>query len=104
MSKPNPSYAPIYCAMYPDLAKVVKSKGYALAVHGSLQRDFDLICVPWIEKPSKPRALIDEIKDKFCLDEIGEPETREHGREIYTLSIGFGECFLDISFMPLKTV
>jgi hypothetical protein len=32
---------------------------------------------------------------------IGEPETKEHGRVVWTLSIGFGDCFLDLSFMPL---
>lgn len=103
MKKPEPSYAPIYCALYPELAKVAKSNGYALAVHGSMQRDFDLVCIPWVDSPGSPREVVDQIIGEFSLSEIGSPEIRQHGREIYTLSIGFGECFLDLSFMPTSS-
>ncbi len=99
-NKPNPSFAPAYCAMYPDLAQIAKFHGYALAIHGSLIRDFDLICVPWIPEPSEPKEVVAEMVKSFALTEIGEPETRDHGRLIYTLAVGFGECFLDLSFMP----
>jgi hypothetical protein len=37
----------------------------------------------------------------FAIRQIGEPETRQHGRLIFTLSVEFGDCFLDLSFMPL---
>ena len=33
---------------------------------------------------------------------VGDPETRLHGRLIYTIALKFGECFLDLSFMPAK--
>jgi hypothetical protein len=101
MSKPEPSNAPTYCAMYPDLAKIARQCGYALAVHGSVARDFDLVCIPWVECPSEPYKVVSEIRKAFALVLIGEPETKEHGRVVWTLSIGFGDCFLDLSFMPL---
>lgn len=101
MEKPQPSLAPVYCAMYPELAKLVRKFGYALAIHGSLQRDFDLICVPWVEDPLPTRLVVDEITKEFAFTEVGEPEFRHHGRIVHTLSYGFGECFLDLSFMPL---
>lgn len=35
-----PNYAPVYAAaLYPDLAELFRSHGYALACHGSLARD-----------------------------------------------------------------
>ncbi len=102
MAKPDPSYAPVYCALYPELAKLAKQHGYALAVHGSLQRDFDLICVPWIESPSQPDDVVNAITQEFALNQIGTPEVRLHGRRVYTLSVGFGECFLDLSFVSVK--
>src|SRR5271154_4799160 len=38
---------PFYAAgLYPKLAEVFRSHGYALAVHGSLASDFDLVAVP----------------------------------------------------------
>ncbi|MFW1012115.1 hypothetical protein ACXITX_22810 [Vibrio parahaemolyticus] len=100
MKKPDPSYAPLYCAMYPDLAKLVKGHGYALAVHGSLQRDFDLICIPWTDNPSETKVVVNEIEQEFAVKQVGEPDIALHKRERYTLSIGYGECFMDLSFMP----
>lgn len=100
MSKPDPSYAPMYCAMYPDLAALVRKHGYALSVHGSLQRDFDLICIPWTEEPSSSEEVVAEIVTEFAVRSIGDPEIKLHGRQVYTLSIGYGECFMDLSFMP----
>ena len=35
----DPSYAPTYCALYPALANIARSHGYALAIHGTLGRD-----------------------------------------------------------------
>ena len=98
--KPKPGFAPLYCGMYPELATIVRKHGYALAVHGSLARDFDLICVPWTETPSSHQAVVDELVATFALRQVGEPDVTFHGRERWTLSISFGECFVDLSFMP----
>ncbi|MCK9435329.1 MAG: hypothetical protein M0R32_11110 [Candidatus Cloacimonetes bacterium] len=96
----NPNYAPIYCAaMYPDLCSAFQKHGYALAVHGSLARDFDLIAIPWVENPSTPDDVIKAISNTFT-KVIGESEKKPHGRIAYTLSVGFGECACDLSFMP----
>lgn len=97
----NPNFAPVYCALYPGLAEIVRSHGYALAIHGSLGRDMDLICVPWIDHPSEPEDVVKAITTKFYLREVGGPPTaKPHGREAWTISVGFGECFIDLSFMP----
>lgn len=97
----EPNYAPMYVAMYPGLATITRKHGYALAVHGTLGRDMDLICVPWVEYPSEPQAVVDAITNEFAVRQIGEPEKKEHGRHAWTISIGFGECFIDLSFMPI---
>lgn len=94
-------YAPMYCALYPQLAEITRKHGYALAVHGTLQRDMDLICVPWVESPSEPADVVKEITTEFAIKLVGGPPAiKEHGREAWTISIGFGECFIDLSFMP----
>ena len=90
--------APIYCGMYPQLAEITRKHGYALAVHGSLARDFDFVCVPWVETPSKPEEVIAEIVATFTLKVVGEPDITHHGRERWAVSISYGECFMDISF------
>jgi len=105
--KPNPSYAPIYAAsMYPDLAGFFKKHGYALAVHGSLQRDFDLIAVPWIEEALDPDTVIKLLVEEFfCLKYTGEVGIKPHGRLVYTLVLNFGfGCFLDLGFISKRKV
>lgn len=95
--------APVYAAaLYPELAEICRKHGYALACHGSLARDFDLIAIPWVERPTaEPLMVIDEMCSRFAMKLIGDLEVKEHGRKTYTLGIGFGECFVDLSFMPL---
>jgi hypothetical protein len=94
------NYAPMYCALYPQLAEIARKHGYAMAVHGTLGRDMDLICIPWLEQPSDPAAVVKEITSTFAIKRVGEPDTTFHGRERWTVSIAFGECFIDLSFMP----
>lgn len=96
------NFAPIYVGLYPELAEITRKHGYALAAHGSLARDFDLICIPWVANPSEPKIVVDEITSIFSLKLSNEinPTIKEHGRICYTLILSFGECFLDFSFMP----
>lgn len=98
------NYAPMYCALYPELAEITRKHGYALAIHGSLGRDMDLICVPWVEVPSEPAEVVNEITNTFAIKKVGEPDTTFHGRERWTISVAFGECFIDLSFMPRTEV
>lgn len=96
----KPNYAPVYAAaLYPGLAKIFHTHGYALAVHGSLARDFDLIAVPWAGKVSEPTKVIEEMLATFHTKQIGEPEEKNHGRIAYTISVGHGECAIDLSFL-----
>lgn len=99
--KPQPSYAPVYAAaLYPDLAVLFRKHGYALAVHGSLQRDIDLIAVAWAAAISDPAVVISELTNQFDIQVIGNPVMKNHGRIAWTLSIGFGQCAIDLSFLP----
>ena len=93
--------APIYAAaLYPELAEMTRKHGYALAVHGSLSRDMDLTCIPWAVVCSKHMEVIDDICSRFDIRLIGCGHMREHGRIAYTISIGHGDCAIDLSFMP----
>ncbi len=96
----KPNYAPVYAALYPELARIFQRHGYALAIHGSMARDFDVIAVPWREILSLPEDIIKEITEIFVIRQIGEPETKQYGRKVYLLSIGHGGCMVDLSFFP----
>lgn len=94
------NFAPVYACLYPELAEITRKHGYALAAHGSMARDFDLICIPWIDHPADPEVVVKEITTTFAIKEVGGPPSRRcHGRLVYSLSLSFGECFLDFSFM-----
>lgn len=96
----KPNYSPVYAAaLYPDLAVICIKHGYALAVHGSLARDFDLIAVPWASQASRPEIVLKEITDAFCIQVLGDAEKKGDRRIAYSIGVGFGECCLDFSFM-----
>ena len=112
---PSPARAAAYAALYPMLQQIAKRHGYALAVHGSLHRDFDLVAIPWIEEASSPLTLIKAIKKatrtvtqheqtdhhfKDC-----RPTQKPHGRVSYSLHVtnsGMYGGYLDISVMPKR--
>ena len=91
---------PIYVAMYPGLAEIARRHGYALAIHGSIARDFDLIAIPWVESPSDPDTVVRAMEAEYSIKQTGEPDITFHGRIRYTVIVSFGECFLDLQFMP----
>ena len=92
--------------MYPGLCALFHQHGYALAVHGSLARDFDLIAVPWVDIVSPPEVVLKHVTRVFALKLVDTPvlfDVKPHGRIAYTLSCGFGECCVDLSFVPAST-
>lgn len=106
----KPNYAPIYAAcLYPKLAQIFVKHGYALAVHGSLAKDFDIIGVPWADKISNPDEVLKEITETFAIEVLGSDgkiypyHEKNHGRICYTILIKFGDCHLDLSFFPFST-
>lgn len=93
--------APVYAAaLYPGLAEIFRKHGYALATHGSLAADFDLIAVPWNDEVSSHEEVLKEICSTFSIRVCGDAEQKKHTRIAYCVSIGFGECRLDLSFFP----
>lgn len=91
--------APVYVALYPELAGIARKHGYALAIHGSVARDFDLVFVPWAESVSTPDAVLAELAAAYHFRLIGRLTEKPHGRLCQTISISFGECFVDASFV-----
>lgn len=93
--------APMYAALYPALAEICREFGYALAVHGSVSRDFDLVAVPWIN-PTKgtPEDVVAKMCSTFAMTKVpGDPVIMNHGRICYNIAL-MGEFFFDLSFIP----
>lgn len=48
-------------ATLPAIREAARFQGYAVAVHGSLKRDIDLIAVAWTEQAKPPQELVRAI-------------------------------------------
>jgi hypothetical protein len=46
------------------LREVARSKGYVLAVHGTLIRDIDLVACPWIENAAPGRSNRGDVNEQ----------------------------------------
>lgn len=116
-----PNIAPAYACIYPGLCDIAREHGYALAIHGSVTRDLDLIAVPWRAQTSTPKTLIDALTSHIggCLypdllrrshvpeehikqilerPENHQPEIKLHGRLAWNIYLDAG-CKVDVSVM-----
>lgn len=120
-----PVIAPAYACLYPGLCEIARSMGYALAIHGSMASDLDLIAVPWVEEASSPEILIERlmnhigacsypellkraglpeshIQDIIARKNHGkDPEIKPHGRRAWNLYLDHGSR-IDLSVLPTK--
>lgn len=98
----NTGASPVfYLAFLPGMVEVAKQHGYALAVHGSLARDFDLIAVPWTDAAGSCEDLIRALMDHTGarMRHRQDWELKPHQRRCFCLYLGGGP-YLDISVMP----
>jgi hypothetical protein len=106
--------------LLPALREVARRNGYALAVHGSLERDVDLIAAPWREGAMQPADLMGEMyaackavlgyaswpggwtteaKSDPPTGSLPNPDRKPHGRLGWSILLSGGP-YLDISVMP----
>jgi hypothetical protein len=97
----NYTPAGFYSFIYHHLTKIAHEHGYALALHGSMTRDLDLVAVPWVEDAKEPTALVRAIREAVCGTIINEwnfedcavkrdfskrnPSIKPHGRLSWTI-------------------
>jgi hypothetical protein len=96
--------ASFYACMWDDLRNAAMDCGWALALHGSLKSDMDIMAMPWIEDAKPVEVMIQSLSDCFTecrfkkyhtVPHVGKP----HGRIVYTMSI-WADFYIDISIMP----
>lgn len=99
----------IYAQLLPTIRAAGKRMGYAIAIHGSMRRDLDLLAVPWVEDAASPQELVDFVAKEVSGFVIGDanaqgevrrnPTAKPHGRLSWNICWG-GEVFIDLSVMP----
>lgn len=109
--------------LYEELIEPMRVKaralGYALAVHGSLARDIDLVAVPWTAEAVSERELSEALyavttetlgfeavrswsmmgDAEYSLN--GCPGCKPHGRLGWIWQLG-GGVYIDLSIMPRR--
>ena len=121
-----PTRAPFYACLYPGLCDVARKHGYALAIHGTVTADLDLIACPWTDEavPAEqlknalmehiaacgyedllrrdcPSLTDEQIKQIIERDGPGSrcPVHKPHGRIAWNLYLYAGSK-VDLSIMP----
>lgn len=101
------SPAAAYACLLPMLTEVAHAHGYALAVHGSMRRDLDLVCVPWVEDAASGDDLVAALNARVAwlvgddTEPVDGPTTQPHGRRSWAILL-FGGLYLDVSVMPRR--
>ena len=103
------------------MRRVAKEFGYAITIHGSLNRDIDLVAIPWREhNVADPDVLVVRLCGAVCgitgrcnfrsnTEKKFRPESlinwceKPHGRIATTLMVWCGEntADLDLSVLPV---
>ena len=91
---------------YPEitvrLRKLAKTYGYAIAVHGSMTRDLDLIAVPWTKEACSAETLISNLNEHIGGSiQQNSPVEKPHGRKSWVIWLDH-ERYLDISVTSRK--
>lgn len=104
----------------PPMRRAAKDAGYAITVHGSLNRDIDLVAIPWGEfcrgdadslvislcgavRGVTGRCNFMSGRDQDGSGSIVDWTAKPHGRKAATLLVLCGEnsANLDLSVMPI---
>jgi hypothetical protein len=89
-AKPN-----IYAYYFEALKAIAKEHGYNLVVHGSMNRDLDLIAIPWVNDPKPELDMINAFSDYMNGMTSPDPGVFLHGvlpggRNSYVISLNRG--------------
>lgn len=85
-----------YLSRLPEIRAAAKKCGYAIGMHGSARRDFDLMAMPWTDECSTADELAHAIATAACGITREGPyqwETKPQGR----IATSFTVCWTDHS-------
>lgn len=90
----------------PSIRRAAKAEGYAVAVHGSLARDIDLVAIPWSEHAHPPELLVSTIRGIlagfFGACYVSKEATdKPQGRKAWAYTSHMMTAEVDLSVMPL---
>ena len=108
--KPVKAKPVFYSHCYDFLKRIAFTYGYNLVLHGSMDRDLDLIAIPWEKETGKVEKMITEFA-KILGSEVRpiDGSKKPHGRIVFIIDLNrssfeYGlhdyQWYIDISVMP----
>ena len=105
--KPISNSAGAYSCIVPRAQEIARPLGYAIAVHGSMNRDLDLVAIPWVQDAAPAEELHAALIKAFswCIGKEGlkdpgfQREQKPHGRSAWMIPLAAG-LSIDLSVMP----
>lgn len=111
--KPTAAKPVFYANCYQQLKEIALKYGYNLLVHGSMNRDFDLVALPWEQDLKSHLEMLDEFVEYLGGHIMPENDAyrrafaeTHHGRMRYVINLNRGgketnyedpQWYLDIS-------
>lgn len=98
MLKPIHAKPSLYAFYFEIIKEIGLKYGYNIVLHGSMNRDLDLIAIAWSEDVGNVDEMIDEIaltiggflmmQNRSSINEAGERfSLKPHGRIVYIINI-----------------
>mgnify|MGYP001138926750 CR=1 FL=1 len=92
--KPIHAKPSLYAFYFEAIKEIGEQYGYNIVLHGSMNRDLDLIAIPWSEKISDRIEMLNRIAEViggYILEETEEQRekfrNKFHGRQCYIINI-----------------
>jgi hypothetical protein len=96
-----------YLGLLDTLRAAARGLGYALALHGSLQRDLDLVAVPWAKGARPAEDLVRAVAlaaGGAC--HLPDVCRKPHGRRAWVIHLDHKKAgtsaYIDLSVMPRR--
>lgn len=110
----------LYRRSIDDIRDAAEKAGYAIAVHGSLSRDVDMVAIPWTDDALSAKWIVRIVEAVLrqvfgwakvsngasCVDgqwvQCQVPEPKPHGRMAWSIHVGGAASgsYVDLSVMP----
>lgn len=99
--------AAFYACIWNDIRQCAMDSGWAVALHGSLASDMDIMAMPWVEEADTFEGLIEKISKLFSDNDLSKQyvityDEKSYGRVVATIPI-FSDFYLDISTIRSNT-
>jgi len=99
--------SPVYSIMAGHIERVVQRFGWAMSLHGSMQRDCDIIITPWTEDAEADAdvvltAIYNHVMRKKVKMHPLSKELMPNGRIAYTLIFDIDFHYFDISVIDCR--